>query len=208
MTPYRNRVFPLLSGLLWVSFLFLDITKLSDSTWVKFASVCLCCITALLGAHTADGKLVAAALCFTVGADWFLLVKNDHYTLGILLFLTVQLIYAYRLHLIRGNTSSPFFCRLALSCLGAGLSLFPLWCAAIYFINLCVNTLEAFTLKKHVFAWGLLLFVCCDVCVGAWNLGLFPGFTRIGMWLFYLPSQVLIVLSQESERRSFDEKAV
>ncbi len=208
MTLYRSRVFPLLAGILWALFLFLDLTRVSDSTWIKFAAICLCGMTALLGAHTVDGKLVAAALCFTVAADWFLLIKNDHYTLGILLFLIVQLIYAYRLHLLRGKTSSSFFLRLALSCLGAGLSLFPLWCAAIYFINLCVNTTQAFILKKPVFAWGLALFVCCDLCVGAWNLGLLPGFTRVGMWLFYLPSQVLIVLSQEQERRSFDEKAV
>ena len=55
-----------------------------------------------------------------------------------------------------------------------------------------------------MFAIGLLLFTCCDICVGAWNLGLLPGFTRIGMWLFYLPSQVLIVLSQE-EREAHHE---
>ena len=51
-----------------------------------------------------------------------------------------------------------------------------------------------------LFALGLTLFVGCDVCVGIFNLpGLLPDalyqFSRIGMWLFYLPSQVLIALS-------------
>lgn len=207
MTHYRSRVFPLLAGVLWAVFLFLDVTNTADSTWVKYTAICLCCLTALLGAGTFDGRLVAAALCFTVVADWFLLVRDEHYTLGVCLFIIVQLLYAYRLSRLEGGSRPVFRARLALSALFLGLSLFPLWCAALYFINLCLNTAGAWIRKRRGsggvlisrFAWGLLLFVCCDICVGAWNLGLFPGFTRVGMWLFYLPSQVLIVLSQEEK---------
>lgn len=235
MTLYRSRLFPALAGALWVIFLFLDITNRADSTWIKFAGICLCCLTALLGSGTLDGRLVAAALCLTVGADWFLLVLDKHYTLGVALFLTVQGLYAYRLYLFRGKHASvPGFgfrilflillilCSVQLAYMAYGwrdgpprysvtqtlwstfTSLLPLY----YFINLCINTFEAFALKKHTFAVGLLLFACCDICVGAWNLALLPSFTRIGMWLFYLPSQVLIVLSQEQEKRSPDEKVI
>mgnify|MGYP000261717576 CR=1 FL=1 len=39
----------------------------------------------------------------------------------------------------------------------------------------------------------------CDVCVGlfqyAWLLPAAAGFARVGMWMFYLPAQVLITLS-------------
>lgn len=49
MSLYRGRVFPLLAGNLWAIFLFLDMTDLADSTWIKFAGICLCCLTALLG---------------------------------------------------------------------------------------------------------------------------------------------------------------
>ena len=49
--------------------------------------------------------------------------------------------------------------------------------------------------QRRRFAAGLGLFVCCDLCVGAFNLGLLTGFTRYGMWLFYLPSQVLLALA-------------
>ena len=47
---------------------------------------------------------------------------------------------------------------------------------------------------------GLWLFLLCDVCVGVHNQPeLFPGwlaaFAQVGMWLFYLPGQVLLVLS-------------
>lgn len=209
MAFYRTRIFPLLSGLLWAGFLFLDLTRLGDSTGVKFAGICLCAITALLGAKTLDGKLVAAALGFTVGADWFLLVRDDHYLAGVGLFLIVQGLYALRLYRLRGKPSPLFLLRGALLLFwGAGTAveptLLPLWTALLYFSNLCINTLEAFALdpSRRWFAVGLLLFVCCDLCVGAWNVSLFlpPAlgeFARVGMWLFYLPSQVLIVLSQE-----------
>ena len=50
-----------------------------------------------------------------------------------------------------------------------------------------------------MFGTGLLLFVGCDLCVGLHNLAGIPAplaaFARVGMWLFYLPSQVLITLS-------------
>lgn len=209
MTRFRNRVFPLLSGLLWISFLFLDVTRLADSTGVKFAGICLCALAALLGAKTRDGKLVAAALCFTVGADWFLLVRDDHYLVGIGLFLIVQGLYALRIYWLRGRSSPLLFLRGALLLLcAAGTvvepALLSLWAALLYFSSLCINTAEAFALGpvRRRFALGLLLFVCCDICVGLWNVSLFlpaflTEFVRVGMWFFYLPSQVLIVLSQE-----------
>ena len=228
MDFYRKKVFPALAEGLWLCFLFLDWTGMADSTWVKYTAVCLCCLTALLGAKTSDGRLVALALCFTLGADWFLLVRNDHYTLGVCLFIVVQLLYAYRLYLLRGNQASVPGLRLRIALLLILLSVatlvtvvlyswrdgpprrsvvqtlwscFSLILPLFYFVNLCVNAAEAFALGRpcRSFAWGLLLFVLCDVCVGAFNLGLLTSFTWWGSWLFYLPSQVLIVLSQETE---------
>ena len=52
-------------------------------------------------------------------------------------------------------------------------------------------------------ALGLTLFVGCDACVGLFNAlpahsPLYPA-VSVGMWLFYLPSQVLIALSAKEE---------
>lgn len=217
MTLFREKIFPAVSGGLWLVFLFLDLTRMADSTWVKFAAICLCAAAALTGSKSQDGRLVALCLCFTVGADWFLLVRDDHYVFGVYLFIIVQLLYAYRLYCLRGKSSRVFWLRLALAVLWGVFSLieptlFQLWCAALYFFNLCLNTLEAWAMKvkdpgdppASRFAWGLLLFVCCDVCVGLWNVSLFlpvplAEFSRVGMWFFYLPSQVFIVLSQRLE---------
>ena len=74
---------------------------------------------------------------------------------------------------------------------------------AFYFTTFLVNTVQSLVLrgkKQRLFALGLVLFLCCDLCVGAFNEpGLVPSgvysFARVGMWLFYLPAQVLITLS-------------
>jgi len=217
VTFYREKVFPALAGGLWAVFLVMDLARWGDSTWVKFAAICLCALTAWTGARTADGRLVAVALTFTVCADVFLLVLNRTATdqvIGVGLFIVVQLLYAYRLYRLRGRT----LCRLGLALrlgallLGTGVLLCLPGADALpalsgfYFLNLCVNCAEAFARKADRpvgrFAWGLLLFIGCDICVGFWNLtGLVPQwlteFARVGMWLFYLPSQALIVLSQD-----------
>lgn len=221
MDSFRNKLFPVLAGGLWLSFLFLDLTRLGDSTWLKFAAICLCGLTALTGVETLDGRLVAVALCLTVAADWFLLVRNDHISLGLLLFLAVQGLYALRLDRLCPNRRAPLLCvRAGLVLLWAGLSLveptlFPLWTAALYVLNLCLNTLTAWALTRRgvplgKFPLGLTLFLCCDLCVGGWNVAFFlpdglTEFVRVGMWLFYLPSQALIVLSQNVKARDRNE---
>lgn len=208
MTFFRNRLFPLLAALLWCGFFVGDLFRLGDTTALKFAAICLCGLTALTRTRTRDGRLVAAALCLTVAADSFLLPSGRPITVGLALFVAVQLLYARRLARLRGKPSPPLaalrllFAALALCLTALDPTRFPLWAALLYFSYLLLNTAEAFTLRKPRFGWGLALFVCCDVCVGLWNVAqclpyALTELARVGMWLFYLPSQVLIVLSQE-----------
>ncbi len=203
---YRERVFPALTAGLWLAFLFLDLTGMADSTSVKFAAICLCAGAAWAGDKTADGITVAAALTLTVCADVFLLLLDRDMgdrLIGVGVFTAVQLLYAVRLWRLRDGR----ICRWGLALRLAALLVLPLFLrrgalyplSAVYFINLVLNALEAFSLKAKRpvsrFAWGLLLFMGCDLCVGCWNLGLLGDFARVGMWFFYLPSQALIALS-------------
>lgn len=150
MSLYRQKIFPALSAFLWVIFLFLDLTGLGDSTWVKYASICLCCLTALLGATTTDGRLVAAALCFTAAADWFLLVRNDHYEWGIGLFIIVQLFYALRLFYLRGKKIRIW--ALVLRCISFLLfSCFSCWLAIFLFSNSVLCLRVTGSMKKEIF---------------------------------------------------------
>ena len=195
------------SGVLYAVFLALDLTGRGDAAVpVKYGGVLLCLLFALACAPRGGDRLVPLALALTAGADWFLLVRNDNYPVGIALFLCVQTVYYLRLR--RNGTPGAYPLRAGLA-LGAGLALYALRLASptnllagLYFSQLLSNTLLAWTKRGRrwrIFAAGLTLFVGCDLCVGLFNVlpGGHPlyGAVSVGMWFFYLPSQVLIALS-------------
>lgn len=214
--PFLLAPFLGAEGLLYTAFLLLDLTGRSGQTVpIKYAGILLCLGFSLLGTD----RLVPAALALTACADWFLLVRNDRYFLGIALFLGVQTVYFLRLRRAGAGNACPLRSALAL---GAGLAVCALGLAspsnllaALYFSQLLSNTALAWTLKGpgakrwRAFALGLTLFVGCDTCVGLFHVlspasALYPA-ASVGMWLFYLPSQVLISLSALGE---FEEESL
>ena len=198
-----RRLFLAAAGLLYAVFLAMDLSFSGNTAPLKFVSILLCLFAALCGTHTEDGRLVALALAFAAAADWFLLAPDGRYATGVLLFCIVQALYCIRLVRWRGYICRPVLViRLAPFAAFFLVSdrLFSL--VLLYFANLACSALNAAcfrpaTRRSRLFAAGLALLLCCDLCIGAFHLGLFFGFTRIGMWLFYLPSQVLVVLSAE-----------
>lgn len=198
---------------LYAAFLALDLTGRGGlSVPVKYAGILLCLGFALLARVKWGGDgLVPIALALTAGADWFLLVRNDHYAAGVALFLCVQT--AYYLRLRRMGADSGWFLRASLALL-AGLGLYALKLASpvnllagLYFSQLLSNTALSWRVKGRpgrLFAVGLTLFVGCDLCVGLFNAlpaaaPLYPA-VSVGMWFFYLPSQALITLSALPEK--------
>lgn len=204
-------------GVLYFAFLALDLTgRGAGSVPVKYAGILLCVLFALACALRGGDRLVLPALALTAGADWFLLVRNDRYAVGIALFLCVQTIYYLRL---RGHGAPGVYPLRAGLALGAGLGLYALGLASpvnllagLYFSQLLSNAVLAWTQRGRrwrVFAAGLTLFVGCDLCVGLFNAlpaasPLYPA-VSVGMWFFYLPSQVLIALSGSAEPPQADE---
>ena len=197
-------------GALYAALLALDLTG-SSSTPVRYAAICLCAGAAalLLGRDW----LIPLALVLTLGADTFLLLLDEHYLLGVLLFCLVQTLYAARLAAAHGGAlllPRLVLFAAALAALWLLDALVPLTAASAWsFSQLTLSALEAPFVRRLVpggalLAWGLGLFWCCDVCVGIYNAapflpalpleGLIP-LASFGMWLFYLPAQVLIVLS-------------
>ena len=205
--PAALAGFLAVEGVLYAAFLALDLTGRGDfAVPIKYGGVLLCLLFALICAFRGGDRLVPLALAVTAGADWFLLVRNDHYPVGVALFLCVQTVYYLRLRLSGTSAVWPLRAGLALA---AGLALYALrlasplnLLAALYFSQLLSNTVLAWTKRDRrwrIFAAGLTLFVGCDLCVGLFNVlsashPLYPA-VDLGMWLFYLPSQVLIVLS-------------
>lgn len=192
-------------GVLYAAFLTLDLLNIyGPGVWLKYIGILLCLTFSLLCARWGGDGLVFPALALTALADVLLLLVDGLYPLGVLLFLGAQTVYLVRLRRASGESrwllraALPLVIGAVIAELGLGTPLNLL--AGLYFSQLLVSTLLAWvTPGQRLFAAGLTLFVCCDLCVAAYNTlapgtGLYP-FARVGMWLFYLPSQVLIALS-------------
>lgn len=156
-----------------------------------------------------DLILLLAALCFTVLADYFLLLRFT-YLPGILAFIPVQLLYMTRLRCLehRAFGRSLLIPSVIIRLLFVAGAWIYLWknglldlmngAALFYFTNLFVNVAEALFLfwkmsrlpkedrripvsKAGLFFAGLLLFLGCDLSVGLWNLPPEAGVLPAGM---------------------------
>lgn len=209
--PMAKRTFLAVEGILYLWFLWGDLGD-RQTKWVKYLSVLLCFLFALWGAVRSGRGWIPAAQAFALAADAFLLLADRWYPLGVAMFCGAHL--CWRAELRRngaGWAAVPWWAA------GAGILAWLLAedlgaaAAAVYAVLLVSNVLWARGMKysggELLFA-GLALLLCCDLCVAVRNVpGLFPtwlhGMAQMGMWLFYLPSQVCIALyaQPESERR-------
>lgn len=200
--------------ILYLTFLGMDIFGLGNTTPIKFASILLLTLS-VLDFHE---RKLSVAFLFTAFADFFLLVLDRYYAAGVLSFLVVQVCYALRL--AEANTSGdpkstpsrlwlrfafPAAAGIAAYLFGASYGLGLVESLAVCYIllfteNLAASVRLASETKQRkwiLFAIGLALFFCCDICVGIHNVPAVGGpafrrFADIAMWGFYLPGQVLI----------------
>lgn len=201
--------------IIYLTFLGMDIFGIGNTTPIKFVSILILALSVL----DFREKTVSFALILTAAADVFLLLLDRWYAAGILCFLAVQILYAVRLQRAgRGDGSSVFRSPALLLPAAAGLIVRTSYgfglteaLAAAYITLFAVNLAKAVLLAKRtrerkwiLFAAGLALFFCCDLCVGIHNMpGVFPPalarFASVAMWGFYLPGQVLIRTSAYTE---------
>lgn len=192
----------------------------SDTTFIKYGGIIACFIYSVYATVKRKIKFpfVTFALFFTLIADYFLLVRNDGYVYGVSAFIVAQSFYLARIYSVKG--------KLPLATVAVRIAVFSVLCIALFITRLiepltvavafyaCMlvgNTAESFSINKFgrkyiVFSIGLCLFVCCDICVGIYNLS---SFINVGLsveaavkfvflsWTFYLPSQVMIALSTD-----------
>lgn len=200
MAPVE-KCFVGLETALYLLFLALDAFS-TGGDGVKYLTIVVCLLAAVWSARHGGSRLMAWAMVFTLAADTFLLRLDRWYGMGIALFCVVQGLYLTRIRRACGRTLWVLRAGLAaaawplLNALGMGTVLNLL--AALYFVNFLVNAFQSLTLRsERLFAAGLWLFLLCDVCVGLRNQpSLLPGLAgaaQVGMWLFYLPGQVLLV---------------
>ena len=209
-------IFIILECLIYALFIF-NLTPYSE--YLKYLGVILCFAFTFANHQNWSNRslLYRVALFFTLVADLFLLLLDDYYLIGLLAFIITQLCY-YRLLFLNHTKKQVRYsaiCRMILFVIG-GLVLMVLrigepitFAALFYFINLLVNCIDSSVLAiRKECSWllpvGLLLFICCDICVALFNVletsAPLYNYVAFGMWFFYLPSQVLISLSSQSTR--------
>lgn len=192
-----KKKFFVIESIVYLSFIILDILKI-DASYIKYLGIVFCFLYALINYK----KYQTLSMIFTLIADMFLLVLDKYYEIGVLSFIVVQMIYTLFIKNINDKYFKQFILvRIVVLILGISilyisknLSLLNIL-VIIYFSNLLINTFESYNTKNNTLSIGLTLFVCCDICVGLHNILPQQTIASFLMWVFYLPSQVLIVLA-------------
>lgn len=175
-----------------------------------------------------DSSLLKLGISITVIADIFLLLVDDYYILGIGLFSIVQLIYSIRYDYKNRKKILRYFVILFifLSLIYIFINTFigkidfTIVIALFYGLFLLFNVRKSILLYKDkkypkinslLILIGMVLFLLCDINVALNNIlntrnisnnfiATFSNISFISMWLFYLPSQVLLSLSGYKSR--------
>lgn len=170
-----------------------------------------------------DVSLLQTGLFITILADLFLLILDNYYILGITLFCIVQIIYSIRYEAKKASSTIRKFIIIFLAILIGYTAInifimkvdFLFMIGSYYAICLLTSLTKAIKAYKYeiypnpngqMIALGMTLFLMCDVNVALYNIigfisltgkfiNLLYDISSISMWLFYLPSQVLLSLS-------------
>ena len=182
------------------------------SLYVKFIFVA-CCFLFALGSYKfrvlrCDWAWLVAGLGFTVGADFFLVLHNQHLQ-GVAVFCFAHVCYINRVK--KAWFLFPIvliFVAVSLV-IGSVLTLAAIY-AALFAYSLLVNfkrfrqsddkvNLPKF--NRALILTGLVLFALCDINVLLFNLPVYfdlPNGLRnvfLLIWIFYIPSQALLAVS-------------
>ena len=205
---------------LYTLFLYFDFNDINIeiSNWLKYVGIIICFLASLIPIFSKNSAepqyFIPFSLFFTLVSDYFLLINTDKnlYIFGVVIFIIVQLSYFIYIETLKKNKTSfliSLIFRIVLSSIliiVLSILQFDLLSivSACYFVELLMNFITSLSLIKInkfflIFSIGLLLFIGCDISVGLTNLDLFEGHIKNLvsnlMWIFYLPSQVLISFS-------------
>lgn len=188
---------------IYISYLYLDITHnmIPLSSLLKFFAICLCFLMVSGTNHP-----VRKIMSLTVAAD-FLLVITPFYSLGIFFFILVQLNYysyitkkaRFPLDHLTAMVIAGFIVSILINFFVMPIN-FMTFLAVVYFITLVTNIVLCLMQVKGnqeyaILTICLILIMLCDIHVAITNVlssGAWYNFGLIAMWLFYLPSQVII----------------
>lgn len=212
-----------IEAVLFCTFVTMDIMNIPNSNYVKFAAIFLVGAFSLMAGKEKDNRIVTAAQVLTVVADVCLVLLGKYFW-GVPVFACVQVCYAIRFSFLSGKPLVGEILKrvlpaIALGGLAAyflgpkiGLTVFYAWCFGVNFVHGFELQILKPSKRHLIFCIGLTLFACCDCCVGITNLA--PSFmteqmirnAAVATWIFYLPSQILILSTTNAFKLEKKEK--
>lgn len=215
MKRITSWIFLAVEAVLFCTFVAMDVMHHDAENVVKYVAICLVGLMGLRAGKQRDNVVVTAAFLFTMVADLFLILIGN-FVAGVAAFICVQTCYTIRFSFMSGKPLvGELLKRLVPGVILGGIATYFLGInvgiIVAYACSFAVNFVHGFELHilkpspRHLrFAIGLFLFACCDICVGITNLR--PGFlteqmirnAEVMTWIFYLPSQILILSTTDS----------
>lgn len=223
------KILLVIISILYISFLYIDffnVRTFISSDVIKFIAIILCFfITLLTGEDSLNPRdlfLLKAGFFITILADLCLIIIDD-FILGVSLFCMVQILYSIR---YKVDEFHPILVRFMIVFLVVMviylivnffvIKIDVLFAVALFYsiclidsvvrgIKACKNNLYPYP-NKYMIAYGMILFLLCDINVGLFNINRFINVSGdfgkllhntsfLLIWIFYIPSQVLLSLS-------------
>jgi hypothetical protein len=189
--------FILTEGAIYICFMIMDFfpSCYFVSSCFKYAAVVICFLSFI----KIKDPIITLGQFSVVIADFFLLFTGYNET-GIIFYLLVHLCYFFHIsHKQSWLIAAPILCSL-IGYIYSGSAIIGL--VGSYAVITVINIIRSVLAHKKVFSAGLVLLCCCDTCVLFFNMSLhievlsiiLPSFFPLLMWMFYLPSQILITL--------------
>jgi hypothetical protein len=221
MNKLTVKIITIIYLLLYICIILMDLSQKTfciSSDKIKYFCILFCFFISLLTGkntlNTKDLHLLQLGLFLTALADLCLIIFN-YFALGITLFCLVQITYSIRYKPDSALFTLKFFASILVSIIIGYLiiSFFIVKLDILFVIALfySVCLITSFTRaqkntypkpNKYMAACGMLLFLLCDINVGLRNISslinmpeFFIAQTYTLIFIFYLPSQLLLALS-------------
>lgn len=206
--------FLIIETFLYVSFLTCDFINIEIAQILKYTAILLCLVGSIgvliYKKHSFCSVFTCFAMIFTCVSDYFLLLNHNtnYYLIGVVTFIFAQLFYFVIIN--KKSNFRYFYLDLLIRVLlvlliiivGVIINTNVLTIIAlVYFVQLFCNFLNSLLLikinkKNTILSIAFFLFILCDITVALNNLNLNSEVMSFAvyylMWLFYLPSQVIL----------------
>lgn len=214
--------------IVYILFIYVDVFNHISYMYIniiKYIGIILCFILSLITNskdHIIDSRLLQIGMLFTTFADLALVIL-ENYIVGVVLFTIVQLIYIARyttdrFKLVFKKLLVVFIIIFSSYFIISGLiiktSLILIPIGLFYAVCLITSVFKGVAINrdssyinpnKYMIAFGMVLFLLCDMSIGVAFILRITNMLNLSylfsslIWIFYLPSQILLSISGHKE---------